>query len=403
MPESYLQGMDLFFGTAGPDQFRSVVYPVCPLLEFVIGMNATNVEAKNIGLAKSSVIISPNGVAAMQRRTIQNEGQYRLLNHARGKSVDDGDEKSVQGYDTTPEQSGSEDKAVLKRFDGPIVRMVERERIMKVWHRDRDRALLNSGGDKQRANEAVQGVFNVETKDTIAVMGLGIEKMLFGTHPTFPTGAPTDTTLNEWDCLYSLSNMIDSTNTYLGINRSTDAGKYWRGYKVTGARAAVLEDLLWEALLSGTQRTGGYFNLVVCGEKNFQKFAKEASDKGYRLISNDKVPGKLQFGSQQQVIEFGFNGRMVYVLCDPNCPEYDANGALITDPINQTFSYGHVYCLNTKSFTVIFRGGKNFAKTPWVDQSTRPGGDKADVAFMQTHVQVVIEVPSWNAAFTHVG
>lgn len=403
MPESYLQGMDLFFGTAGPDQFRSVVYPTCPLIEFVIGMNATNVEAKSIGLAKSTVIISPNGVAKMQQRTITNEGQYRLLNHARGKTVDDGDEKSIQGYDTNPEQGSSEDKAVLKRFDGPVVRMVERERIMKVWHRDRDRALLNSGGDKQRANEAVQGVFNVETKDSIAVMGLGFEQMLFGTHPSFPTGAPTDTTANEWDCLYSLANMIDNSNTYLGLSRANSANKYWRGYKVTQARKAVLEDILWEQQQSGMLTTGGYTNLVVCGQRNFQKFWKEADQKGYRMISNDKVPDKLQFGAKNQVIEFAFNGRMVYVLLDPNCPEYDANGVLLTDPINQTFSYGHVYPLCTSSFTTIFRGGYNFAKTKWVDQSDRPGADKADVAFLKTHLQLIVEVPSWNGAFLNVG
>lgn len=403
MPESYLTGMDLFYGTAGPDQFRSVVYPVCPTIEFLIGFNASNEEAKQIGIAKSTVIISPMGVPQPQKKTISAEGQYRLLNHARGKSVDDGDEKSLAGYDTTPEQSASEDKAVLKRFDGPIVRMVERERIMKVWHRDRDRALLNSGGDKERANQAIRGVFNVETQDTLAVMGLGIEKMLMGTHPSFPTGAPTDTSANEWDCIYSIYNQIDNTNTFLGLNRSSAANKYWRGYKVTAARNAVLEDLLWESQGSGMLATGGFQDLVICGQNNFRKFYKEATDKGYRMISNDKIPDKVQFGSKQQVIEFGFNGRMVYVLCDPNTPEYDTNGVIITDPINQTFSYGHIYILCAKTWDVIIRGGYNFAKTPWKDQSDRPGADKADVAFMRTHINIVTEVPSWNSAFGHVG
>lgn len=403
MPESYLAGMDLFYGTAGPFQFRSVVYPTAPLIEWITGVNATNMDAKSVGVAKSTVIIGPSQAAKLQRRTITYEGQYRLLNHARGKSLDDGDEKSVQGYDTTPEQSASEDKAVLKRFDGPFVRMVERERIMKVWHRDRDRALLNSGGDKQRANESIQGVFNIETRDTQAVMMEGFEAMLWGLHPSFPTGAPTDTTANEWDTLYSLSNMIDNTNTYLGLNRSNAANKYWRGYKVTASRAAVLEDLLWEMQQSGSLKTGGFTDLVVCGQKLFQKFWKEADQKGYRMISNDKVPDKMQFGAKNQVIEFAFNGRMVYVLCDPQCPEYDANGVLFTDPINQTFSYGHVALLRCDSFTVIFRGGYNFAKTPWVDQSDRPGSDKADVAFMKTHMQLICEIPSHNGYFTKVG
>jgi hypothetical protein len=403
MPESYLTGMDLFYGTAGPIGFRSVVYPMAPTIEFITGMNATNTDAKSVGVAKSTVIFGPSQAAALQRRTITYEGQYRLLNHARGKAIDDGDEKSVIGYDTTPEQSASEDKAVLKRFDCPVVRMVERERIMKVWHRDRDRALLNSGGDKQRANEAVQGVFNIETRDTQAVMMEGFEAMLFGIHPSYPTGAPTDTALNEWDCLYSFANMIDSSNTYLGVNRALAANKYFRGYKVTAARAAVLEDLLWEMQHSGSLRTGGYTNLVICGERNFQKFWTQAETKGYRMISNDKVPDKMTFGAKNQVIEYQFNSRPVYVLCDPQCPEYDANGVLITDPVNQTFSYGHVYTLRTDSFTTIFRGGYNFAKTPWVDQSDRPGSDKADVAFLKTHMQLICEIPAHNGCFMHCG
>lgn len=404
MPEGLLTGLDLFFGTAGPDQFRSVVYPVCPLLEFLIGMNATNEEAKNIGLAKSTVIISPMGTAKAQQRTITNEGQYRLLNHARGKTVDDGDEKSMSDYGTAPTQGSSEDKAVLKRFDGPVARMVWRERVLKVWHSDRDYAKYMGGGDKAAANRAIRSVYDVETKDGIAAMALGLELMLWGTHPDFSSGAPTDTSLTRWDSLYSLSNMLDTSNTYLGINRSTAANAYWRGYKVTASRAAVLEDLCWEVFQNRTTIvTGGYINLVVCGTNLFQKFWAEANSKGYRMVSNDKIPGKLSFGAQQQVIEFGWNGRMVYVLCDPNCPEYDSTGTRITSNA-QTFSYGHVALLNTKTFTIIFRGGRNFAKSKWIDKSElSEGAEKADFCNLDTELQLITEVPSWNAYFTHVG
>lgn len=403
MPESYLQGMDLFYQTAGPKRFRSLVYPMAPTIEFITGMNATNMDALKVGVAKSTVVIGGRDTPArLQRETIQKEGQYRLLNHARGKSIDDGDEKSVVGYDTTIEQSAPEDKAVLKRFDGPVVRMIERERGMFVWNRDRDRATAQGGGDKQRANEAVQSVFNIEIGDTQAVMMEGLEAMLFGLHPSFPTGAPTDTTQNEWDCLYSLSNMIDSSNTYLGVNRATAAGAYFRGYKVTSARAAVLEDILWETQRAMI-RTGGYTNLVICGHGNFQKFYKEADAKGFRMISNDKVPDKMQFGAKNQVIEYLFNSRTVYVICDPQCPEYDSTDTLITDPTAQTFSYGHVYPLRTDTFTTIFRGGYNFNKTPWVALGSKPGEYKADTAQMQFQGNIVCEVPAHNGAFLHVG
>jgi hypothetical protein len=405
MPEGLLTGLDLFFGTAGPSRFRSVVYPVCPTLEFFIGMNATNEEAKNIGLPKSTVIISPMGTADAQRVTIEKEGQYRLLNHARGKSVDDGDEKSMTDYDSGPTQGSSTDKAVLKRFDGPVARMVWRERILKVWHSDRDKASYLGGGDKAAANKAIRSTYDVEFKDGIAAMGLGIELMLMGTHPDFPTGAPTDTSATQWDALYSIYNMIDTTNTYLGINRSTAANAYWRGNKVTAARNAVLEDLLWEYWQTNrTIKTGGFANLVVCGNNNYQKFWNEAQLKGYKMISNDQVPNKLQFGAKQQVIQYLFGSQVIYVLCDPNMPEYDTNGDLWTSN-TQTFSYGHVYILNTKSFTIIFRGGKNFAKTKWINKAEADpeGGEKADVANLDTELQVICEIPSWNMVFGHVG
>lgn len=408
MPEGFLQGLDLFFATAGPNRFRSVAYPVAPTFEFIVGMTATNEEARQIGIAKSTVIISPMGTAKAQRLTIENEGQYRLLNHARGKTINDGDEKRMSDYDTYPTQSNSTDKAVLKRFDGPVARLCERNRILKVWHTDRDYAKAQGGGDKQRANEAIRSVYDVEQKDGIAAMALGIEKELMGTHPDFPTGLPTDTSQNKWDCLYSFVNMIDPSNTFLGVNRATAAGAYWRGKKTTAARAAVLSDLLWEAFkVDRLADRGGFVNLVVCGWNLFNIFSVEAEAKGYKMISNDKVPNKLQFGSELQVIEFKFGSHVIFVLCDPHCPEYDANGTLITEDnaTSLTFSYGHVYLLNTKQFTTIFRAGKNFSKTPWVDKTKADpeGAEKADVCVLETDMMLIPEVPSWNKIYTHVG
>lgn len=406
MPESYLTGLDLFYGTAGPSRFRSVVYPMAPVVEWIIGVNATNKDAMQIGLPSSTVVIgqmASNG--PVTRREIQKEGQYRFLNKARGKSIDDGDEKSKTDMDTTPIMGASEDKDVLKRFDGPVARMVWRQRAMKVWHSSRDYAKNNSGGDKQRANEAVQDVYDVEAKDTYAVMALGIEAMLFGTHPSFSTGAPTDTSATRWDCLHSFANIFGVSNTIYGVNRALAANAYFRGAcpNPTASRAAVLEDLLTEITFQHrTFNTGGYTDMAVCGPGNFQKFRREAQDKGYKMISNDKVPGKLEFGTKQEVIEFKFGSRTVYVLCDPNCPEYDSNGVLITTA-SQTFSYGHVGLFNSKTFTVIMRGGKNFSKTPWTPQNTRPGGDDADTANMDVELQIVNEVPSWNSYLTHVG
>lgn len=407
MPESFLTGIDLFYATKGPDRFRSVAYPVCPFFSFILGMNATNEEALSIGVPDSTVIISPMGSAKAQRRTIEQEGQYRLLNHARGKAIDDGDEKSMADQDSNPIQGGSEDKDVLKRFDGPNARMCWRNRILKVWHSSRDYASAQGGGDKVAANRAIRSIYDTEHKDGIAVMSVGLEKMMMGTHPAFPSGAPSDTSQTKWDALYSIEQAIHDSNTYLNVNRSLASNAYYRGHRTTSARSAVLEDLLWEALMTnGIVNTGGYIDLVVTGRTNYQKFWKEAQEKGFKMISNDKVPAKNSFGVGSQVIEFHFNGRPVYVLLDPHCPEYDINGNLI-DPMSttpQTFSYGSVYCLNTATWTIILKGGKNFAKTPWVDKTKADpeGAERADVCTLETELMIVNEVPSWNAVFTHV-
>jgi hypothetical protein len=405
MPESFLQGLDLFFATKGPDRFRSVAYPVAPTIEFILGMNATNEDAMNIGLADSTVIVSPMGTAKAQKRMIEQEGQYRLLNHARGKSVGDGDEKSMSDYGTNPVQGASEDKAVLKRFDGPLARTCWRNRILKVWHSDRDYASANGGGDKVQANRAIRSVYEVEQKDGLAAMALGFEKMLMGTHPDFPNGAPTDTSLTKWDSLFSIANTIHDSNTYLGVNRALAANAYFRGKRTTTARSPVLEDLLWEALMTdGILDTGGYIDLVITGKALFQKFWKEAQSKGFQQVFVDDIPDVQKFGTKRQAIAFGFNGRIVYVLVDPHCPEFDSNSNLIAQGTSGTFHHGHVYLLNCATWTVIIRGGKNFSKSPWVDKTKADpeGAERSDACVLETELMIVNEVPSWNKTYTNV-
>lgn len=389
------QAVDIFFQKKGPDFVRSTFFPVTPLFDLIIGMNGTIKDAQGIGRPNADVLISGMGYAKPRKASIMAQRQYMPIIMARGPSTSDGDEKSLTDYDHGPSQNAGEDKAVLKAFDQPRAKFVHRDRVLKVWHSELDTTMSSSGGVEGESRDALRGVYEAEHQRKLAVMCLGFSQMLFGVHPDFPSGAPTDEDQPTWDCLHSIPNMINNSNVYCGTDRALAQNAYWRGNYTTAARAGVLEDLLSESYDDfGIKASGGYIDIVVCGLKLFRKFKKEADTKGYRMVSVDKIPNKLDFGTQNEVIAFGFGSRLIYVLCDPGCPQtVDSNNNLVS---------GHVYLLNSKTFTLAIRGKYNFSMTPWEDQSKIEGGDKADKAELETDIMFMNEVPSWNSIYTTV-
>lgn len=389
------QATDIFFRKKGPDYVRNTIFNVMPTFELFFALQGGNTEGKGLGRPGSSVFLSGVPSAKARRMAVTNQREYYPIIMTEAGDVEDTDEKSMSDRDFSPSVGDWEDKAPLNAFTEPRVRFVRRKRALKVPHSDIFTAQdTSSGSPETESAAAIRSPYEVEYQRKLAIFCKGWNKMLFGTHPTFAGGGPTNEALRTWDCLHSFFVMIHDSNTYLGVDRSLADNSYFRGRRITAARNAVLEDLLNEVYYDfGIYGNGGGPDLVITGAKLFQKFKKEIDLKRMR-IATEAIPNRPEWGFKHEILCIGFGNKMIYVIYDPECPEtLDEDGNLTS---------GSVLFLDTSTFTMAIHPRYNFALTPWKPQDIIEGGDEADVAYLQASVLLCCEIPSWNAVFTNV-
>ncbi len=277
-----------------------------PTFELMIAMTGSNEAGIGLGRPGSALLYAGANTKA-HRLGVTNEREYFPMIMTEAGDVDDGDEKSMQDRDFSPSVGDWEDNAPLNAFQEPRVRFVRRKRALKVPHSDIFTAQDGGSGSAEgQSSKAIRSPSEVEHQRKLATFCKGWNKQLFGTHPSFPTGRPTDEDLKTWDCLHSFSVQLDNDNTLFGVDRALADNAYFRAYRVDAARSAVLEDLLNEVYYdSGIYGKGGGPDLVICGAKIFQRFKKEIDDKRMR-VTQDAMPARPEGGFKREVICIGF-------------------------------------------------------------------------------------------------
>jgi hypothetical protein len=388
------QGIDGFFRKRGPDVVRNTIFTMMPVFEILVSQNGSNKDGIGLGRPGSAALYAGANTRA-RRLGVTNEREYYPMIMTEAGAINDGDERSMSDRDFSPTVGDWEDKAPLNAFQEPRTRFVRRKRALKVPHTDIFTAQEGSSGSAEgQSAKAIRSPYEVEHQRKLATFCKGWNAMLWGAHPDFTSGAPTNEDLKTWDCLHSFKNAIHDSNTYMGVDRGLADNAYYRGHRTTTARGASIENLLNEVYYDfGIYGQGGGPDLVVTGAKLFQLFKKEIDQKRLR-VTTDAIPAQPQGGFKREVICIGFGGKMIYVIYDPTCPQtLNADG---------TLSSGEVYFFDLSTWTLAIHPRWNFNLTPWTPQDTREGGDEADVAYLNASLLLVCEIPSWNAVYTAV-
>src|SRR5581483_990947 len=211
---------------------------------FLFAQNGDKESTEGIGRPRTGVVISGIETAKARSERILAERFYYPLIQTSRSAVDDGDEKFMDDYDNAPSVGDWEDNSPLSRFTQPRFKFVRRWRAYKVPHMETETAMAGTGSVEAQAAKAIVSAYEAEIKHKRSVLCDSCNKQLWGTHPTYPAGTPTTDAKNCWDSFFSLSQTIDDSNIYAGVDRSDVNNAFWQGKKVTTTTAAVFEDII---------------------------------------------------------------------------------------------------------------------------------------------------------------
>jgi hypothetical protein len=207
-------------------------------------------------------------------------------------------------------------------------------------------------------------------------------------------GNPTDQTADRWDKCLGIAQGIDTNNTYLNLDRTSDT--YLNGIRITTAKSPTLR-LIDEANITGDGTNGAAdkgpgVDFVLMGKSNYEQLKQEALARG-ATISIEDMPGAAEVGVKYQVIRYG----NVVITYDPNITGNEsANDSDLTTFANS------VFMLTTQDWEVVFHPSYNMNVTEWKYQGDVDGGPDCLTARIETGLQVICRRPWRQVLYTAV-
>jgi hypothetical protein len=181
---------------------------------------------------------------------------------------------------------------------------------------------------------------------------------------TGPTNASS--TRDYWDAPFSVKLALDTTSTYLGIDRGVAGNEWWKGNTVTDATQLNVRAMVdYANYTSGGPRLADYGlgidSLIMAGDL-YGKALREAEARGSRVVTPD-IPEIGKFGLKKYVAVVD---ERVWVIHDPTMPS------------------GHVAGINWSTWTVAMHPSARFTVRGPYDQSENAGGARAMTGVIQT-------------------
>lgn len=379
-----------FVQEKGPRIVRDNTLDNMPTLDWMWALSGDMNEGEGIGRPTSSAVIGKMPGAKVHREKMMAERvYYPILHDYNPDQIIASDLKAMDDYDNNPTVADWENRGPLSGFFEPRVKFFRHKIPWKVPHTDERTAVPGSGSGARAAQsaKAIKSPYEVEIAKKSGVMARSLSQMLFGRHPNFPTGAPSNEDARQWDCLHSFVNVADNDNTYCGIDRTVASNpSWWKGTTVTTATPAVLKNMINYQLYNvGLQDKGYIPDLVVCGATPFQKFEAEADGKTVKVVTGE-IQAIPKFGFKGKIIEAWFGPTPTYVIYDPMCQD-----TVKGDATNYVYSF----CSGT--WTTAFRSGGNFTLEGPIDLSkTSEDGDEADAGRITVEALMICEAPKYG-------
>lgn len=179
-----------------------------------------------------------------------------------------------------------------------------------------------------------------------------------------PTNATT--TREYWDAPFSLQMALDTTSTYLGIDRTVSGNEYWKGNTITDSTQLNIRAMVdYANYTSGGPRLADYGlgidTLIMPGDL-YGKALREAEARGSRVVTPD-IPEIGKFGLKKYVAVVD---ERVWVVHDPTMPSGDVAG------------------INWQTWTVALHPSARFTVNGPDDQTKVVGGPRAMTGTIDT-------------------
>lgn len=360
-----------------------------PTLDWMWALSGDMTETKGVGRPKSDAVLGKMPGAKVNREKMMAERvYYPIINDWNPDTVISTDLKAMDDYDNNPTVQNWESRGPLSGMKQPRAKFFRHKMPWKVPHTDERTAVPSNRGRAAQAAQAISSPYEVEIKKKTAALSKSFSMQLFGRHPQFPTGAPSDEDARQWDTCHSFLNVADNDNTYCGIDRTVSGYEFWQGTTITTSTPAVLKNMInYQLYTQGLADKALIPDLYVCGATPFQKFEAEVDGKTIKMVTGE-VQAMPKFGFKGKVIEAWFGQTPTYVIYDPMCQD-----TVKGDSTN------YVYSFCTGTWTTAFRSGGNFTLEGPIDLSeTSEDGDEADCGRIVIEPLMICEVPKYGLA-----
>lgn len=209
-------------------------------------------------------------------------------------------------------------------------------------------------------------------------------------------GAPSDQQAELWDDLHGVVHIMNSTNTYGNIDRSsstyTDAEtgesiNYWAGNRVTSSVTAGI-DLIDEAMYTHTlaRRMNRAPDLWLCGEAVFLSIKREALARGGNAVTTE-IPEFSKLGVEFDAVRYGRST----IVCDTKLRgNWSSQDGDITDATKLVMG------LNTEDMIFSTLPTGNWTTGEFFDNSKIKGGSDSTSSYIRVSPRLRNEKP-WNS------
>jgi hypothetical protein len=392
-------GLQIFLQRKASTRVKNTLFKAMPTFDFLTGLNGDKKSADGLGRIEAGnlAIGRINGVSRPMKEKLFREREYLPIVQISKPSKSE--LKDMTDYDNNPTvPAWDTTNRTLARFVQPRFKFSRVKMPCKIAHSEKRTAEANAGGSDpaKEAARAISSVFEVEDKTREAVMCEVLNDRLFGINGA--SGAPADEDAVTWSSYHSIANALGTSNTYGGIDRSSEANAWWRGNQYSTAFTGTFEDLINHAnykLFAATGEHGGVGGLkakgqgitaIAVGGDLLIRAKNEAKTRGYQLQTG-AIPDP----------EYGFKGDIVWI---------NAGGRRIPifyEPAMDTVSATTAYCFDFTTWTIAIPADRNFTTSKIMDLSTlSEGGDEADAWRKEAEILMCCEVPSGNAIYSNI-
>jgi hypothetical protein len=200
---------------------------------------------------------------------------------------------------------------------------------------------------------------------------------------TGPTNATT--TADYWDAPFSIKKALDTTSTYLGIDRTVDGNQFWQGNTVTDATQLNVRAMVdYANYTSGGPQLADYglgIDTLIMNGPLYAKALREAEARGGRVTYGGDIPDSGKFGLKKYVAVVDDR---TWIVHDPTMPS------------------GEVAGINWSTWTMALHPSARFTVRGPYDQSEHAGGPRALTGVIQTLIMLFCDWPKSNIYWTSV-